>query len=184
MAAARKTTKATASPAKSVAPKSSASSGSSRKPKASTAAKKNSALTAKQIEGYRQALLLKRRELLSDVDHMKNGVLDHSRQQSSGDLSNMPIHMADIGTDNYEQEFTLGLLEAEQKLLRDIDDALAKIESGNYGLCEGTGGPINRARLDAKPEARYCIEYARLIETGKARKLQNDDDDSEDPDKD
>jgi RNA polymerase-binding protein DksA len=190
MAAAKKTTRTTASAAESPAGESNSpvngdgstsgrKVGTSRKRKAPAPRRRSTPLTARQIERYRKALLAKRRELLSDVDHMQNGALDNSRQQSSGDLSNMPIHMADIGTDNYEQEFTLGLLESERRLLRDIDDALAKIENGGYGICEGTGEPITRARLDAKPEARYCIEYARLIEAGKARDLRDSDDDSE-----
>ena len=46
-----------------------------------------------------------------------------------------------------------------------INDALAKIQNGTYGICEGTGKPISRARLEAQPWARYSIEYARKIET-------------------
>jgi RNA polymerase-binding protein DksA len=74
--------------------------------------------------------------------------------------------MADIGTDNYEQEFALGLMDSERKLLRGIDDALGRIEQGTYGICEGTGKPIPKARLEAQPWAEYCIEYARMLEQG------------------
>ncbi len=72
--------------------------------------------------------------------------------------------MADMGTDNYEQEFTLGLVEKDRNLLREINDALAKIQNGAYGICEGTGKPIAKARLEAQPWARYSIEYARRLE--------------------
>ena len=123
-------------------------------------------LTEKQIEHFEQVLLAKRREIIGDVDHMRNEALDSNRQESSGDLSNMPIHMADIGTDNYEQEFTLGLIESERKQLVAIDRALNKISEGTYGICEATGEPIILARLEAVPEARYCVEYARKIEQG------------------
>jgi DnaK suppressor protein len=126
-------------------------------------------LTPEEVAQFRQLLLEKRREIIGDVDHMRNEALESNRQESSGDLSNMPIHMADIGTDNYEQEFTLGLIESERKALRDIDHALTKIEQGTYGVCEGTGKVINRARLEAKPEARHCIEYARMIEQGQKK---------------
>jgi RNA polymerase-binding protein DksA len=81
----------------------------------------------------------------------------------------MPIHMADLGTDNYEQEFALGLMDGERKLLREIDDALERIEQGTYGICEGTGKPILKARLKAQPWARYCVDYARLLEQRAAR---------------
>jgi RNA polymerase-binding protein DksA len=74
--------------------------------------------------------------------------------------------MADIGTDNYEQEFALGLMDSERKLLKEIDDALQRIEKRTYGICEGTGKPISKARLEAQPWARYCVEYARMLEQG------------------
>ena len=76
------------------------------------------------------------------------------------------MHIADAGTDNYEQEFTLGLVASERKLLADIDYALRKINEGTYGICEGTGKPIDKARLKALPYTRYSMEYARKIELG------------------
>jgi len=87
------------------------------------------------------------------------------RSASGSNLSNLPIHMADMGTDNYEQEFTLGLVEKDRQLLREINVALAKIRDGTYGICEGTGKPITRARLEAKPWAKYSIEYTRKLES-------------------
>jgi len=111
-------------------------------------------------------LLEKRREILLNVNEMEDEALKKSRLDASGDLSSMPIHMADIGTDNYEQEFTLGLMDSERKLLREIDDALQRIEERTYGICEGTGKPIPKARLEAQPWARYCVEYARMLEQG------------------
>ena len=138
-------------------------------------------LTPAKIEHFKQILLEKRRQLVGDVDHMRGEALDRNRQESSGDLSNMPIHMADIGTDNYEQEFTLGLIESERKLLWEIDRALIKIREGNYGICEGTGEPINQARLEAKPEARYCVEFARKIEQGLVTPIEEDASDTASP---
>jgi len=132
-------------------------------------------LVPQEIEHFRELLLEKRREVLGDVDSMWNGALESNRQESSGDLSNMPIHMADVGTDNYEQEFTLDLVDSERRLLHDIDRALAKIAVGTYGYCEGTGKPIGRARLEAKPEARYTIEYARMLEKGLATPPSDDE---------
>lgn len=123
-------------------------------------------LTPAEIDHFAEQLLVKRRQLLGDVDQMEGKNPDGTKSSSSGDLSNMPIHMADIGTDNYEQEFTLGLIESERNLLRQIDLALLKVERGTYGIGEVTGSPIGRARLQAKPWARYCIEYARKMEKG------------------
>jgi len=111
-------------------------------------------------------LLEKRREILQNVNEIEDETLKKSRLDASGDLSSMPIHMADIGTDNYEQEFALGLMDSERKLLKEIDDALERIEQGVYGTCEATGKPIAKARLEAKPWARYCVKYARMLEQG------------------
>jgi RNA polymerase-binding protein DksA len=131
---------------------------------------KEDRLTAADIEHFKQMLLEKRGEILANVNEMEDETLKKSRLNAAGDLSSMPIHMADIGSDNYEQEFTLGLMDSERNLLKEIDDALQRIEQGIYGLCEGTGRQIQKARLEAEPWARYCVEYARKLEQGRARK--------------
>jgi len=119
-------------------------------------------ITPKELEFYRDLILAKRREILGDMTSMEDEAL---RSSGGGtNLSNLPLHMADMGTDNYEQEFTLGLMEKDRKLMRDLNDALAKIQNGTYGICEGTGKPISKARLEAQPWARYSIEYARKLE--------------------
>ncbi len=137
----------------------------SKKKTSSTRAKKKR-LTAADIEHFKQMLLQKRREIIGNVNEMKDEALRKSRLDASGDLSSMPIHMADIGTDNYEQEFALGLMDSERKLLQAIDDAMHRIENKTYGICEATGKAIVKARLEAKPWARYCVEYARKLEQG------------------
>jgi RNA polymerase-binding protein DksA len=125
---------------------------------------KENTLTVADIEHFKQMLLEKRGEILANVNEMEDETLKKSRLDAAGDLSSMPIHMADIGSDNYEQEFTLGLMDSERKLLKEIDDALQRIEQGIYGICEGTGKQIQKARLEAQPWARYCVEYARKLE--------------------
>ena len=124
-------------------------------------------LSAADVESLKQALLDKRREIFQNVFEIEGETLKKSRLDASGDLSSMPIHMADIGTDNYEQEFALDLMDSERKILREIDMALDRIEEGTYGICEGTGQPISKARLKAQPWARYCVEYARMVEEGR-----------------
>ncbi|HEV8378629.1 MAG TPA: TraR/DksA C4-type zinc finger protein [Tepidisphaeraceae bacterium] len=124
--------------------------------------KNQAGLKAKELEFFRDLLIAKRRELLGDVHSMEEEAL---RSASGSNLSNLPIHMADMGTDNYEQEFTLGLVEKDRQLLREINVALGKIRDGTYGICEGTGKPITKARLEAKPWAKYSIEYTRKLES-------------------
>ncbi|MBN1343086.1 MAG: TraR/DksA C4-type zinc finger protein [Phycisphaerae bacterium] len=125
-----------------------------------------SPLKKRELEVFRALLLAKRATLVGDVTNMTDEALRQDRQTSSGDLSNMPIHMADLGSDNFEQEFTLGLIENSHAVLREIDEALQRIDEGGYGVCLGTGRPISKARLKAKPWAKYCIEYARKLERG------------------
>jgi RNA polymerase-binding protein DksA len=137
--------------------------------------KRNAALTSAELKHFRELLLAKRATLLGDVTSMANEALGKNRQDASGDLSNMPIHMADIGSDNYEQEFTLGLLESEHALLREINAALARMDKGSFGTCLGTGRPIGKPRLEAKPWAKYSIDYARQVEKGAAPDIEVED---------
>lgn len=117
------------------------------------------ALAAGDVEEFRAALLAKRAQIMGDVTAMADEAFSRNRQDASGNLSSMPIHMADLGTDNYEQEFTLGLLEGERALLNEINEALLRIERGTYGICLATGKPIGKARLRATPWTKYCYEY-------------------------
>jgi DnaK suppressor protein len=130
--------------------------------------KNEAGLNSRDLEHFRDLLLAKRRELVGDMSQMEREAL---RSSGGTNLSTLPIHMADMGTDNYEQEFTLGLVEKDRNLLREINAALAKIQNGTYGICEGTGKPISRPRLEAQPWARYSIEYARQMERGTFRRM-------------
>jgi RNA polymerase-binding protein DksA len=123
--------------------------------------KNQAGLGVRELEHFRELLLAKRRELLGDMSSMEREAL---RSAQGSNLSNLPIHMADMGTDNYEQEFTLGLVEKDRQLLREINTALAKLQDGTYGLCEGTGKPISKQRLEAQPWAKFSIEHARELE--------------------
>ena len=65
------------------------------------------------------------------------------------------------------QAFVLKLADKERKLLNQIEHALAKLEKGDYGLCEGTGEQISRKRLELRPWTRYSIEYKEELERNK-----------------
>ena len=121
-------------------------------------------MKAVEIAQYKKRLLNKHRLLSGSMDAMEQHALKRSRQENSGDLSNMPIHMADIGSDNFEQEFTLGLIENEDQTLREIEDALERIDNGTFGDCERCGKKVRKVRLKALPYARYCIECQRVVE--------------------
>jgi len=127
-------------------------------------------LSRKDLELFHQILLEKRAQLIGDLDALHSQATRSSRQEAAGDLSSMPIHMADLGTDNFEHEFTLGLLEGEREVLREIDEALKRVEDGTYGFCLATGNPIGKARLKAQPWAKYCYEYTLEQERGRSRR--------------
>lgn len=137
---------------------------------------KKTHLKAADLKKYEALLLQKRAEILGDVNHMKEETFKRERS----DLSNVPFHMADAGSDNYEMENTLGLMDEEVKLLAEIDAALARIEKKTFGICEGSGKPIPKTRLEAIPWARYCVEYKELLEKGLVKAPNTSDDYRED----
>lgn len=121
-------------------------------------------LTKKELDDYRSLLLAKRRQIIGTI----SGLEDEALRSSGGNLSNMPLHMADIGTDTFDQDFTLGMAQTERQTLGEIDAALQRIENKTYGVCQLTGKPIPKARLEAKPWAKFSIEAAKLVERGMA----------------
>src|SRR3954453_2318451 len=103
-----------------------------------------SALKSEELEAFRQVLLGLRARLRGDLDQMTDEALRRSQPEASGNLSNVPLHMADVGTENYDQEFTLGLIENEQATLDQVQAALNRIANGTYGKCEECGEVIAR----------------------------------------
>ena len=113
---------------------------------------------------YKERLVILRARLRGDVSAMADAALNKTRSEASGDLSSMPIHMADVGSDNYEQEFTLSLMENEEETLEKIEAALERIEDGAYGSCIECESRIPKARLNAIPYTPYCVKCASKLE--------------------
>lgn len=124
-------------------------------------------LSDEQLQEFKDLLLEKRASATGDMRHLADEALNR-KEHGFNEQSTMPMHMADLGSDNWEQEFTLGLIASEQDLVREIDDALARIADRTYGMCQATNRKIGVARLRAKPWAKYCIEYERAREEGRA----------------
>lgn len=116
-------------------------------------------LSRKELNHYKALLIEKRHEIVGDL-----GAIEQEALRNLDGGTHMPIHMADVGTDTYDQDFLLGLAEAERKQLMEIDDALLRIQQNTYGVCVMTGNPIPEARLEAKPWAKHTIEAARQLE--------------------
>lgn len=123
-----------------------------------------SALKPEERKQFRTMLEGLKDRLRGDLDGMTDEALQ-SKSDSSGNLSNVPLHMADVGTENYDQEFTLSLIENDQETLAQIGEALARLDAGTFGTCEECGQPIAKPRLQALPYTRHCIECARAMET-------------------
>jgi len=119
-----------------------------------------------EMKVYKERLLILRARLRGDVSQMADAALKKNRSQSNGDLSSMPIHMADIGSDNFEQEFTLSLMQSEEGTLDLIETALERIEDGVYGQCEECGVKIPKTRLNAIPYTTLCVKCASQLEQG------------------
>lgn len=120
------------------------------------------------FETYRGTLARLRARLRGDLDQMTEVALKQNQPEASGNLSNVPLHMADVGTENYDQEFTLGLIESEQVLIDQIDEALKRITLGTFGKCLDCGEMIPRTRLQALPYTGHCIDCARKQESARS----------------
>jgi RNA polymerase-binding transcription factor DksA len=112
-----------------------------------------------EMVSYREKLHALRARLRGDVTTMAEVALRKSGMEGS-ESNGMPIHMAELGSDNFEQEFTLGLMEAEGDTLGLIESALERIEDGSYGRCVQCEGTIPKARLNAIPYTPVCIKCA------------------------
>jgi len=117
------------------------------------------------LEFFRKLLLEYRRALVGDLNHLEEGALRRSKDNAATlDISNF----ADLGSDYFEQDFAIGLIENSEVTMREIDLALQRIDDGTYGVCDGGGELINKERLKALPWARRCIECQRKLEEEEA----------------
>jgi len=116
--------------------------------------KKKPHYTAIQLKSFKEILLARRKVLAGDANRLEDEALNKSRDEAS---THDITKFADLGSDNYEQEFSIGLLENQEDALREIDAALVRIKEKTYGACEGCGCRIPKDRLTAIPFARRCI---------------------------
>ena len=126
--------------------------------------KKDPALTKKQLDHYRELLMSIKLKIMKDISDIEDQNLN-SHKETAGDLSGYSLHMADVGTDNFDRELALDVVGNEQNILYEIDKALVRIEKGMYGICEIYNTPIPLKRLDAIPWTPYCKEAAEKIES-------------------
>lgn len=111
-----------------------------------------------ELKRYKELLLKERASIGGELSHITKDSLNTSQRDASGDLSGYSYHMADVASDNYEMEFSLGRATDEQKILYIIDEALRRMEDGTYGSCLQCDKPIPKKRLQAVPHTPLCIE--------------------------
>jgi DnaK suppressor protein len=109
------------------------------------------------LKFYKKLLMDKRRDLLGQMDFIKETEMDTTSREASGDHSAYSFHMADQGTDTMEREKSFLYAQRDGRLLYHIDLALERVEKGDYGLCHECRKPISKERLEAVPHARLCI---------------------------
>ena len=124
------------------------------------------ALSKTELVQFRNRLLSLSGRLRGDVDNITDGAFGREEE------SRTPTHPAELGSDNYEQDFALDLIHTEQETLKEISSALKRIEDETFGLCKGgteegkTGRKalIPKTRLKALPWTRNCVACERKHE--------------------
>ena len=111
----------------------------------------------KELNKYKALLVKEREKIGGGINHITQDALKTSQREASGDLSGYSFHMADVASDNYEVEFSLGRASDEQNILYTIDEALKRVKDGSYGSCTQCGKQISKKRLDALPHTELCI---------------------------
>jgi RNA polymerase-binding transcription factor DksA len=113
---------------------------------------------------FRKLLLDLRDHLIDGVSFLASDNLKRSHRDASGELSGYSLHMADAGTDNFDREFALSLVSNEQEALYEIEEALKRLDQNTYGICGNCERPIVKARLEAVPFARLCVNCQSTVE--------------------
>jgi RNA polymerase-binding protein DksA len=120
------------------------------------------------LKYFKDLLEKKRAEVLKNIEYLRNVTLDSTNQEASGDHSAYSFHMADQGTDAMEREKAFLFASRDEKYIRQIDEALERINNGTYGICRVTGKDIGKERLEAVPTTTISYE-AKLKESKSVR---------------
>lgn len=122
-------------------------------------------LDKKKLEYFKKLLLKLKEDFVYDINNISqghNGGVDSESRDVSGHVQ----HMADVATDMYDREFSMGLASNEREVLQKVDIALKKINDKSYGACVECSKPIPEARLKALPYVETCLKCQEKIEAG------------------
>ena len=141
-----------------------------RKPKKAVKtgkSKKIKGISKKDSKLFKKLLIKEKMDMFNGMSNITNETLRKSQRDASGDLSGYSYHMADMASDVYERDFLLQLASSERELLLRIDEALKRIEDGEFGVCEACGKKIAKVRLKAVPSASHCHDCQEKEEQNK-----------------
>lgn len=128
-------------------------------------------MNGKRLARFREQLKSLASRVLADVAVVTETARGAAGGQGMTELSNVPMHLADVGTEENLYDLNATLLENETYLAAEATEALRRIDEGNFGVCEECGANITIARLEAIPYTRYCVECAEAAETGASPNL-------------
>jgi len=115
-------------------------------------------LTKKDAEYFKKLIMQTKEKVLDEIKHISDDTLKKSQRDAAGDISGYTYHMADVASDAYDREFSLGLASNERQSLYELEDAIKKIEEGTFGICEECKSSISKTRLKVVPFARLCVK--------------------------
>jgi RNA polymerase-binding protein DksA len=118
----------------------------------------------KDLNTYKEKLLNLKEDLLKQIKDISEDTLMKSQKDISGDISGYSLHIADMASDNYERDFSLGIVSSERKLLMEVEEALKRIEDKSYGICKMCEKHITKIRLNAIPYAKHCKKCQEKME--------------------
>ena len=110
-----------------------------------------------ELSHFKELIVEKRKEILEELETLKASMMDVQTGEYVTENSTYSLHM-EQGTDTMEREKTFLFASREGKFLNYLDDALKRIEKGEYGFCIDCGSLIDKERLEAVPHAQLCIK--------------------------
>jgi DnaK suppressor protein len=122
-------------------------------------------MTKAELSAHRERLVAMLRRLAGDESQLRDEVLRGVGGEASGSLSDVPLHLADLGSHQFEEELTLSLLGSEERIVEEVTAACTRIDQGKFGRCEGCKRKIPKDRLHAVPYTRYCVRCADKFES-------------------
>lgn len=125
--------------------------------------KKTAGLSSGELDEIRSALIERKRQIAGTMGRLSGEAVGNN-PRDLGAISSLPHHLADLGTETFEQDRDLGLAERASEEIAEIDEALERIKAGRYGICENCEGSIARERLSAIPHANLCLDCKRKQE--------------------